>query len=122
MTIWERRAKQALRVATDFACHRYLISNSHGRWDGFEKAQSHRELCETFVATFRNVKPDQVSRLWQDDYDAVHEATQKLTGYLDREIGFPLEEAPDFDDMIPKFFNRFYEIAVKTLTKKGRPK
>ena len=37
---------------------------------------------------------------------------QELTGYLDREIGFPLEsDEPDYDKLAKKFFDKFFAIA-----------
>lgn len=87
--------KQACRLHLNFAIHRYLMSNASGRMDGHEKAQRHIELCTFYVAAVRGVDDlDMVRRgldCHEDDYQAVHDATQALTDHLDEAIGFPLE-------------------------------
>jgi len=43
----------------------------------------------------------------------VHDATQKLTGCLDTEIGFPIDETDDidYDKFSHKFFDKFIALA-----------
>ena len=50
-------------------------------------------------------------------YAEVHEATQKLTGHLETVIGYPLDrhEEIDYDDLAPKFFDKFYDIATRAI-------
>jgi hypothetical protein len=121
MKVTERHFKRALRNATSFLIARYLMANSHGRLDGHEKAERHRDLCLIFVSALCDIPIDEVRRQRNEPkYQAVHTETQQLTGYLDREIGFPLTSHPDYDVLEPKFFNRFYQLAVKALAKKRR--
>lgn len=108
--------KTACRIRTDFIIARYLMSNAHGRWNGAEKAQRHAELCAFYVAcAFDLADESDVRRDHEDEFQAVHEATQALTSNLDEEIGFPLDSQPDYDALIPLFFERFHAIAIKTL-------
>lgn len=115
----EQMFKQACRLHLDHAMHRYLISNTAGRLDGGEKAQRHIELCTFYVAAVRGVNDlDMVRRGrdgHEDDYQAVHDTTQALTDYLDEEIGFPLESRPDYDALVPLFFEKFHALAMKAL-------
>ena len=109
--------KTACRIYTDFLIHRYLQSNAEGRHDGYEKATRHTELCAFYVAIKHGVADvDSIpSRCHHEDFDAVHEATQALTSYLDQAIGFPIIGHPDYNDLVPKFFDKFHEIAVRVL-------
>jgi hypothetical protein len=103
--------KQACRIHTSFAVHRYLMANTHGRWDGAEKATRHRELCQFYAAVHLEVEPEDVE-LAGPMYAAIHEGTQALTDYLDEAIGFPLEGKPDYDLLAPLFFERFHTLAM----------
>lgn len=114
----KKQLERALRNLVSFDIHRYLMANTHGRQDGFEKAQEHRELCEAFISVILDVPLYEIHRNHEEEYQKVHTATQKLTSFLDREIGFPLKSHPDYDDLEPKFFDKFYAIALKTLKKK----
>ena len=111
--------KQACRLHLNFAIHRYLMSNASGRMDGHEKAQRHIELCTFYVAAVRGVDDlDMVRRgldCHEDDYQAVHDATQALTDHLDEVIGFPLEGRPDYGALAPLFFERFHMLAMQAL-------
>lgn len=109
--------KNACRIHISFAIGRYLMSNAEGRQNGAEKAQRHREMCQFYVAAVRGVDdPERVHFAHDDDYQAVHTATQALTDYLDETIGFPLESDPDYDRLEPLFFERFHELAMSALT------
>ena len=110
--------KNACSIHTRFPIMRYLMSNADGREDGAKKAARHIELCSFYVAVFHGVEPDLVIGDYPDDFDAVHEATQELTSYLDERIGFPLKGRPDYDLLAPLFFEQFYAIAMKTLFKR----
>jgi len=108
--------KRAMRNAVSFDIIRYLIVNSPGRGDGFEKAERHREICRYFVSVLCDIDIEKVNTL-TPEYKAVHTGTQKLTGYLDIEIGLPMDPEVDldYDTLEPKFFDRFYELAVKSV-------
>lgn len=105
----------ALRLMTELSTIRYLLSNSHGRWDGAEKAVRHEELCRTYVAVFFRTTQDLARRDHEDAYKAVHNKTRELTDNLDVAIGFPLESQPDLDDLAPKFFREFHRLAMLAL-------
>lgn len=108
--------KQACWIANSFTIHRYLMSNADGRWDGFEKAQCHMTLCKFYVAVFHGLDVDDLEVI-NDDYEAIHTATQQLTDNLDEMIGFPLKGRPEYDELAPKFFEIFHQIVMETLFK-----
>lgn len=115
--------KSACRIHTRFMVARYLISNADGRQDGAEKAQRHLELCQFYVAAVRgHGDPERVRREYEDDFQAVHGATQKLTSYLDEAIGFPLTGRPDYDQLGPLFFEQFHELAMAALMPPNEPR
>jgi hypothetical protein len=106
--------KLACQIHTDFAVRRYLICNTVGRLDGFEKASVHRELCTFYTALHLGVSVEDVDTTCQE-YDKIHEATQALTDYMDERIGFPLYSRPDYDSLAPVFFHHFHELAVSAV-------
>ena len=94
---------------------RYLMANADGRWDGFEKAVRHRELCQFYVAVHRGwVEPDSIP-VDDPDFLAVHSATQQLTDRLDEALGFPLKGTPDYELFVPRFLDQFHGLAMSTL-------
>lgn len=108
--------KNACRIHTSMMVARYLMSNAEGRWDGAEKAQRHRELCQFYVAAVRGVSdPESVPVDFYDEYVRVHDHTQQLTDNLDIEIGFPEKGRPDYERLEPKFFERFHALALEAL-------
>ena len=107
----EEAFKAACRIHTDHLIMRYLMSNAHGRWDGYEKAMRHHELCEFYAAVFN--KPD--------SYEVIHVATQALTDNLDTAIGFPLDSRPYYDVLAPLFFERFHSLAVDAARAATKP-
>lgn len=107
--------RSACWLSTELAVHRYLMSCADGRWDGFEKAQRHDELCTYYVAVFRGCSKQDVRQRYEADWDAVHDETQKLTDSLDEVIGFPLAGVPDYDALAPKFFEHFHRLALNAL-------
>lgn len=108
--------KNACRLHTYFTINRYLMSCSCDRASGFEKATRHSELCSFYVAAWFGIEDaDMARRHHEEAFEAVHDATQVLTDNLDTEIGFPLEDRPDYDELWPKFFERFHELAMDCL-------
>jgi len=102
--------RHLLWMLMEFSIGRYLLSNSYGRLNGFEKAQTHRELCAIFIASKRLCSIDRAKS--DESLMLIHDATQRLTGYMDEEIGFPIDEQPeDYDELARKFFDRFIELA-----------
>ena len=96
--------------------HGYHSYEDPTRSDGAGKAEAHRGLCCIFIAVFFNKKLEKVNSL-TPCYAEVHEATQKLTGHLETVIGYPLDrhEEIDYDDLAPKFFDKFYDIATRAI-------
>lgn len=89
------------------------MANAEGRWDGAEKAQRHRELCEFYVSCYSNSLD---RRALQKRIKAVHEATQVyLTDKMDEVIGFPLTGRPEYDSLAKLFFEYFHDIACRVL-------
>lgn len=111
--------KQACWLHLNFAVHRYLMSNADGRASGAEKAQRHEEMSAFYVAVFKGVEVEQVRRHYAREYKDVHDKTQELTDNLDIEIGFPLRGTPDYDDLAPKFFERFHALALQAMSVKA---
>lgn len=106
-----------LWLLMEFDIHRYLIVNTRGRLDGYEKAMRHINLCAIFVASMKYCSIDRAKSY--DEWKKVHDATQKLTDYMDKEIGFPIDSSDeaDYDKLALKFFNRFIELAEKCIDK-----
>lgn len=99
-----------LWMLMNFSIYRYLLSNARGRIDGFEKAERHIELSSIFIAA--KTFSDTDSAKHHKDIMLIHDATRKLTDYLDKEIGFPLNEQPeDYDELARKFFDKFIKLA-----------
>lgn len=120
----DRMFKQACWLHLSHTIHRYLMSNADGRQDGAEKAMRHIQLCTFYVAAVRGV--DDLDRVrsgypvaYEDDFQAVHSATQELTDHLDEVIGFPLKGRPDYDTLAPLFFQRFHALAMGALPNKA---
>ncbi len=97
----------------------YLQSNAHGRWDGSIKAGTHRMLCELFISERLGVSTDRAASLYfgsllNHDRDSlvsrVRRATTDLTDNLDKEIGFPLEKAPNYNKLTPLFVAKFLSL------------
>lgn len=92
--------------------HRYLMSNAVGREDGVKKALNHQKLCEIYIACELCIDPQDSHGVDDGDYfEAVHEKTQQLTGYLDEKIGFPLTARPNYKSLSPRFFEEFIKLA-----------
>lgn len=109
------RFKSSCRIHTAWTIGRYLMNNAEGRLDGAEKAERHRDLVLFYLAVIYGGDPDHAGRDNPQAYELLHEATQELTGHLDEVIGFPIHGMPDYDDLEPKFFERFHEIAITAL-------
>lgn len=108
--------RAACRIHTDLIVHRYLMSCSEGRLDGHEKAMRHHQLCAFYVAVwFDHSDPDVAARDHDTAYTTVHETTQQLTDFLDEVIGFPISGTPDYDRLVPLFFEAFHDLALKAL-------
>jgi hypothetical protein len=106
--------KNVCRIHLLHAIYRYLIVNAEGRWDGAEKSQRHREMCQFYVAAYRGLTDaDDVQMETEDSgYWLVHEKTQQLTDHLDEVIGFPLKGKHDYELLETLFFDRFHELAM----------
>lgn len=115
MTQYCEMFRRASRIHLDMALYRYLMSNAHGRWNGAEKAICHGEICKFYVATILGVELAPDAQDWKDAYERVHTATQAVTDNLDESIGFPLDREPDYDALVPVFFDKIHRIALQAL-------
>lgn len=123
MTKAETRLKNALYILTQDLVHGYLRCNMYEHASGYDKAMTHIALCTVFVAVWKGVSQERVRFLHEDEYQAVHDDTQELTGYMDKVIGFdPEDKEPDYHGLGLKFFENFYKLATKTLNKMERNK
>lgn len=111
----ELDSKHLMWLLMDFDINRYLMSNADGRQDGAEKAECHFRLCKTFLAGYFKCEIDSAMSLHYTRFDMLHSATQELTDNLPDEIGFPLKGRPDYDKLAPLFFDKFLDIAYKSL-------
>lgn len=108
----EKQNRHMLWLLMEFPIRRYLLSNTHGRLNGNEKAEQHIAMSAIFLAYKKMCSIEKARN--DEDWIKIHDATQKLTDNLDKEIGFPIYEAPeDYDELGRKFFDRFVELADK---------
>jgi len=108
--------RNACRVHLDYLMNRYLMANAEGRWNGTEKANVHQEMTSFYVAAARGLADSDKARvMFHDDFNEVREATRALTDNLDVEIGFPLKGHPDYEALVPRFFDRFHQLATDAL-------
>jgi hypothetical protein len=106
----EKQNRHLLWMNMEFPIVRYLLSNTHGRLNGTEKAERHIDLCAIFLASKLFCSIDKARS--NDNWIRIHDATRKLTDNLDGEIGFPIFETPeDYEQLALKFFDRFLELA-----------
>jgi len=109
--------RNACRISTEFLSTQFLMANNaYGRWNGSHKEQYHDELCRFYVAMVHQIRPDAVRETASSeaDYQSVRRTTQALTDHLDS-IGFPLTGRPDYDGLVPLFFEGFHCLALEAL-------
>lgn len=112
----EEQVRVSLRARMDFHIHRYLMSNADGRWNGAEKAERHVILTQIFIQTRLGIEDyEDVNLGIHEEFEIVHRGTQPLTSHLDEVIGFELEGRPSYETLVPKFFDKFIELADKSL-------
>lgn len=118
--LWEgQMLRAAFRLHLGFPVERYLLSCTHGRWDGAEKAQRHDELCAAYVAAALGIH-DIAEGRGSPDFEMLHslirKATRELTDALDETIGFPVNDPrPDLYAFTERFFDRFHVIAFSVI-------
>jgi hypothetical protein len=94
----------------------YLESNACGLWDGALKASTHALLCDLFIARRLGIAISKAGWLEVDGKrlsSMVREPTVDFTSNLDKEIGFPLETAPNYKKLVPLFVDRFLELTAE---------
>ncbi len=103
-----------LWLLMEHAIGRYLLSNTHGRLNGHEKAEQYIEMSAIFLACKKMCSIEKARH--DDDWIKIHDATRELTDNLDIEIGFPIFEVPEnYDELYRKFFDRFIELAERCM-------
>lgn len=101
----------------------YLKSNAMGRQDGSLKAETHERLCRLFVSEYFSIELDAADKLSMtlEDKPSIHvmdivrKASRTLTDHLDEQIEFPLDMAPNYRRLTPKFVAKFKEICTDAL-------
>ena len=94
----------------NFAIRRYLLANTYGRLDGYEKAEQHLKLSSIFIVSKMLCSIEKAES--DENLMRIHDATRKLTDHMDKEIGFPiLDKEYDHDKLARKFFARFIDLA-----------
>ena len=110
----DRTAQHAFWLLAQFDIHRYLMANTAGRLDGYEKAERHRRICNIFVALTKRVEIDDVHMDHFELHQKIHDPSQALTSHLDTAIGFPIDDRhPDYDRLAKRFSKRFIELATE---------
>lgn len=110
----KQRLNHLLWLQMSFDVHRYLVSNSEGRLDGFEKGTRHENLVNIYVASRMGCELDKSFR-HLEYAEAVHMKTRALTDYMDEVIGFPIIGIPNYDELAPKFFKKFVELCDQVM-------
>ena len=118
----KKQNRHLLWMSMEFIIARYLLANIRCRANGIEKAERHIELSTIFIASKRLCDIDKVKSKYWDEMMKIHDATQKLTGHLDKEIGFNInDDCPEnLRDLELKFFDRFIELAEEAWEKSVR--
>jgi len=114
----KKRLNHTLWMLMEFHIHRYLISNTFDRLDGAGKGMHHQELCNIYIASVEFCEKDECF-IHIEKLELIHEKTQELTSYMDEVIGFPIDSRPDYDDLAPKFFRKFIELADNALSERN---
>ncbi len=114
--------KNACRLHLQHAIYRYLMVNADGRWDGAEKAQRHREMCQFYAAVHQGHNDPSDIPVDNPEYLRVHADTQLLlTDRMDDAIGFPLVGRPDYESLTARFFDQFHALAIRALSREENP-
>lgn len=106
----KKMLKAACRSAIYFYCARYIIAMD--RFDGTEKAERHRNLCQFYTNLVKQKIYSENIDLRDELYTIIHDTTaEKLTDHL--KSFFPSELG--FDNKQNMFFNKFHEIAMECI-------
>ena len=90
-----------LRKMLEFDITRYLLVNMTGRYDGWERAERHKKICET-ICKFLLCRSEQLPVY------KVHEYSTKLTSFMDEKIELPIDRVFDSIEcevLAERFFN-----------------
>jgi hypothetical protein len=101
----------------------YLKSNAKGRQNGALKADTHEKLCRLFVAKYFSIEPDKADELnimvngekESSIIDTIRSVSRELTDHLDEKIDFPLDMAPNYRKLTPKFITEFNALCSDAL-------
>ena len=106
----QKRVDHACRIVLFPIIYRYLLSHEYERWNGVEKAHRHREMIQFYLAMQAGVSDPEEIDVTDAGYKRLHDATRVVTDLLDEVIGFPLMGKPDYDRLVPLFFEAFHRI------------
>lgn len=102
----KNREKYLLKKLLMYDINRYIMVNSHGRLDGFEKAQHHIKISE-ILTDFILYGFDDFKQY--REYLLVHDyLADNLTSKMDEVIGFPIDRKLYGED-ITKYSERFFD-------------
>lgn len=101
--------KHLFYLYTEFNITRYLLANL--RYDGYEKANTHKEIISKYVAFIKELDdPDESTNLYWDYCKTLRDHSRILTDNLDR-IGFNFDlHGTEVTPLVKPFFNELWEI------------
>lgn len=101
----------------EFLINRYLMANAKGLEDGSIKAETHDLICAKFISESFCISEGKAKKLTvyscgesENLVQMVRSESRKLTDNLDEVIGFPLDKAPNYNRLIPKFKHEFSKL------------
>ena len=109
----DKRRVYDLRELLESSCMLFLWCITPGREDGYARAEAHLAICKVVTEFIRGKDASDDKYHWRSVL-MIHEYSQKLTGDLDKIIGFPIDVAVTgchYD----LYLNRFIDEWVKML-------
>lgn len=106
------REKELLWKRLSFDIHRYLMANTFGREDGYEKAEKHIKISKEIAAFLLILPIDDIDievEIWMFVHDYLADI---LTNKMDEVIGFPIDKplyGNDYNILAKKFFDVIIE-------------
>ena len=98
-----------LRTLLDRDIQRYLMVNTFGRIDGYERAERHYNISRT-IAKFLLLRNHDIER----ESIQIHDYLTTLTAFMDEMIDFPIDR-PIYGDEYDIYIDRFFEWIVSRL-------
>lgn len=104
-----KREKFMLFQALEWEIIRYLMSNTYGREDGYERAERHRNISAIILSFLTLKKYHEIHDF--PKMKVIHDyLAEILTDRMDEVIDFPIDKRIyDYDEYVLKFFNVIVE-------------